>query len=417
MSFDFRQHPVHETLKTFRETLDGVECDGLAEETCAAIARLRDGVEYIASRLDRAVESLVTPPMCDGLNQALSMARNEIVAFANDRNVQHLSTANVKLNEALNHLLPIPIVLTGEDAEGIAKASVALAEKSTDMVGFLAARIDPVMDRLQTIEEELEVSQARVGSLDENIQRVRGDVEGFMATLQSQFSESEDRRRQDFEQRLQEFQKRYDEVQQRLEANLTQVRTQAEDAQNAHEKALTEESRAILQELERLKAEATRLVGVIGNTGMTGEYKLAAEAEAHAANWWRRIALGFMTAAVLVLAYTLYETASNSIGWETALIRLIAAILIGVPGSYAALESAKHRNEERRNRHIEQELAAIDPYLASFNPSTKARLKEQLAADVLGRINPPRTESGVTLPQDKLIDLMQKIVEKALKSG
>jgi hypothetical protein len=156
-------------------------------------------------------------------------------------------------------------------------------------------------------------------------------------------------------------------------------------------------------------------VGVIGNTGLTGEYKLRADHEGKAANTWRLVAIGFMIISVVILSYSLLELTGEHFDWTKAVIRIVVTFLMGIPASYSAFESSKHRKEERRNRHIEQELAAIDPYLESFDPKKKAELKESLLKDVFGNMKDRDDGSSYALPQEAIIKMLRDVLEKGEK--
>ena len=98
----------------------------------------------------------------------------------------------------------------------------------------------------------------------------------------------------------------------------------------------------------------------------------------------RYISFASIGIAGLLALFIVWCVNTNDFNWEVALFRL----LVGVPfiglAVYCARESSRHRTNEERNRRIELELTALEPYLYQL-PQDKAReIREALTDKYFG---------------------------------
>jgi len=94
--------------------------------------------------------------------------------------------------------------------------------------------------------------------------------------------------------------------------------------------------------LETKYTEAKILVNLIGNVGVTGNYQNMANSHKKRANFWRVMAIVFMSIFSILLVWTIIDLRSEGFNWTKSLIRLVAAAALSYPATYAARESSKH---------------------------------------------------------------------------
>ncbi|MHB1099307.1 MAG: hypothetical protein ACYCZR_07100 [Burkholderiales bacterium] len=148
------------------------------------------------------------------------------------------------------------------------------------------------------------------------------------------------------------------------------------------------ESKSLIAELEDQKSKAARIVQVVGNIGVTGNYQQIANAESNQANFWRWVTVGIFAAGITVAGATFIKfwgqpfTPENA--WSVA-IRLLYAIAITAPAWYTAKESARHRTNADRARQKELELASIGPFIELMPEEKKVEIREQLTHCYFGK--------------------------------
>jgi uncharacterized membrane protein YraQ (UPF0718 family) len=174
------------------------------------------------------------------------------------------------------------------------------------------------------------------------------------------------------------------------------------------------DSEKILTELSEKKKEASDIVQIIGNIGVTGNFQRIANQEKTAADYLRILALILMVLMVFVIGLTIFISAKNGFDWKLSLFRIGAALILAIPATYAASESSKHRIAEYRNRQAELELASIDPFLEKMPDDTKHELKAKLTDRFFGCVNIADTPSE-KVSSSSLFDLIKMAVENLTK--
>ncbi len=143
-----------------------------------------------------------------------------------------------------------------------------------------------------------------------------------------------------------------------------------------------------LTSLEKSKNDAAKIVGVVGNIGVTGNNQEIANNEHKAAGLWRWITLGFFGGGLVLAASTFVEfwkepvTTTNV--WAIA-IRLLYAIAFAAPAWYTAKESARHRTNSDRARQRELELASLGPFIELLPQPKKEEIRESMTKLYFGK--------------------------------
>jgi hypothetical protein len=166
--------------------------------------------------------------------------------------------------------------------------------------------------------------------------------------------------------------------------------------------------------LETKHSEAKKLVSLIGNVGVTGNYQNIANSHKKSANFWRVMAIVFMSIFSILLVWTIIDLSSEGFNWTKSLIRLIAAAALSYPATYAARESSKHRKLETINRNAELELASINPFIEGLADDKKQMIKEKLVEKYFGNNKNndflDTKEEGLSIPAfEKLLNAISKL--------
>ncbi|MBD4030266.1 hypothetical protein GUH82_05850, partial [Xanthomonas citri pv. citri] len=105
------------------------------------------------------------------------------------------------------------------------------------------------------------------------------------------------------------------------------------------QESFIEISRGIIAQLEKNKHEAERIVQAVGDTGVTGNYRIIAIQESTQANLWRWITVGLFSCGLGMAAATFYkfyhEPVSSTNTFAIA-VRLLYALAIAAPAFYTA---------------------------------------------------------------------------------
>jgi hypothetical protein len=401
---DFEKHAIHSGLKKAQGGIQKALASLKDQNLIAILNRVNIALDYLNSRLRRAQYELYSKPTLDRVASDLDQINNILSHYLNDQNTGHIHTLDSHVDGLLSNIPLLPEPLTNQDGSDLLQQASLYKEHTTSLVEDLLNSTDRLNKKIEQSENAVSSLNARIAENSKSLDTLKQQTLEITSEFQSQFSQSEDRRRNEFSEMLSKFDSKYEDWHGAFSEEWEKQKNDSAKRANA-----------ALEEINRLKTQASNLVGVIGNTGLTGDYKLRADKEGRAADIWRRVAIGFMIFTVAILGYSLLELTGKDFDWTNAAIRIVVGFLIGIPASYSAFESSKHRKEERRNRHIEQELAAIDPYLESFDQKKKAELKESLLKDVFGNMKDRDDGSSYALPQETIIKLLRDVLEKGVK--
>lgn len=174
-------------------------------------------------------------------------------------------------------------------------------------------------------------------------------------------------------------------------------------------KADFEEATRHIESMTQMEEQARKLVGLIGNTGVTGNYQKIADRELRSANWMRGFAIGALGALVVVVFLLVWMIGTTEVNWEVMIFRMLVAIpLLGL-AVYCGKESSRHRTNEERNRRIELELAALSPYLHQLRDEKAQEIRETLTEKYFGN------ESGVQEDKNPHLDVSLRTLLKHLE--
>lgn len=148
-----------------------------------------------------------------------------------------------------------------------------------------------------------------------------------------------------------------------------------------------EKAQNVLKDIEEKQKHVEKLVGVIGNLGVTSGYLRVAN-QARLALWlWQ----GATVASLVTLSILAYKTlgilegSHDAFSWEGFAARALVLVSLGVIAAYSGTQADKLFGEERRNRKLALELEAIGPYLAPLPIEEQNKFRLQVGEQSFGR--------------------------------
>ena len=384
----FEEHAVHGVLSQVQATLGSIDMDGIGPDSVDHIDRIRQATAFISDRLDGASPVLNSAARLNGIQKHLQGCLNEINQFNSNRNAGHITNASNQIDGAINNAAVI--VTIGDKPPSVSvKDSVSFKELAEDIIKSLN-------DKAGAVSESFEASKEKITELTTKVKENKDALDATKNALDS---------------KLQELQSQFDAAQADRNAKYEEFVNQLSESSENSVGELTEKMEYELEAIEEKRSEAEKIVNLIGNIGLTGNFRGAATEEKKTADLMRWIALGCFGAMALVVLSTLFFSVSNGFDPWVAIFRVTAALTLIVPATYAARESSKHRALEARNRRAELELASIDAYLESLPDERKAEIKASLTGRFFGQIE-DRSESDRDIKPDSIISLLKDAINQ-----
>lgn len=398
----FRKHAIHATVERVGSFLESDA--NVAPEVAEARDRFKTVVRYVERIVKGLDPDLTSFTLLNTLVQHIDAIEAELRSYLlTPVNSQALVNAHNQADATIDVCSRIGSLRLSSQGQALADLGSSLRDRADIALSQVEARAVEVQGRLTEVASSLDSSKAKQDELRGQLEQEKARVDSVVGDLQRQFSEAEDRRRQSHEDQLKALQQESSDLVKKHEedfaATAARTETSAED---------------LLNRLQGKETEATTLVGIIGNTGVTGHYSTAAEAEMRQANTFRWIALITMFAIVVGVGLTIWAALGQQ-AWQEVVLRIGITIALAIPAGYTAREAEHHRVLERHYRRMELELASIDSYLAKLEPEQRTKLKADLATRYFGQSPAPQGP----MPTDKValtsLDLVRTLVDTLVK--
>ncbi|WP_060988376.1 hypothetical protein [Photobacterium leiognathi] len=161
--------------------------------------------------------------------------------------------------------------------------------------------------------------------------------------------------------------------------------------------------------LQSLIDETNNLLAIQGEESLIKGHLDQANKERDVSTKLRNWAIFFLTLSSLSAIYTLFQLQITNTEIQINILRLIASLIISLPGIYLIKESNSHKKDERHYRDLGLDLAAIPPYLRDFDSDTTKELKKDLSQKLFAK---QREITANTVPVD-----YQKLIEAILQNA
>lgn len=407
-SNEFENHPIFGKLEQLaaRITEENVKSKINLEK----LNFFESASNYIKDRLNLTIPILTPLSEFNTIAVEIESALAQINSFIGNNNIGHLSNAENNLNTALVRVRNLPLPFSKNDFnfsksissfEGIVKSKYDEIEKENKL---LKTELDKIKNGL--IEKQTQINQ-----ITDLLTKKSTEITNLTSTFQTDFNNIKSSSLQNYENDRKAFRTEITTDRNNYKTEFTNDKEQFKKdvAQKILEidKKTTETISNINQKLD----EAKRLVNVIGNVGVTGNYQNIANQHKRTANIWRYIAIGFMTILSGLLIYAIWDVSSANYDWIKSVIRIIAAAALSYPATYASRESSRHRRLEIINRKLELELAALTPFIEMLPEEKKKEIKSSLVDKYFGNHG-----DVLDIKDAKDEDVSLSVLEKLIKT-
>jgi hypothetical protein len=374
---DYANHPLRASVEQVTSLIQGEAFSNplvlVSEHHAFSRDKILATTKLIKAKFENTPAVLTSTHGLSQLHSNFQSVANEIHAFASDKNISHLLNAAAHIDQ---NILPLMWAFsTGADAAG----KTAISSLAHDVRQSAKQAIESLRKETEALSATLTAQHQSAGEIEEKLTALadsitshKAETLAINAQIQQQYAESETARAASFSTAMEGFKKI-------LES------TDREAKQSAAN---------LLLALNTSKDEASQIVQVVGNIGVTGNYQRIAKEEAEKADLWRWFTVGAfaigIVAAIATFLKLLFAPLTPETAWS-ALIRLLYALAFAAPAWYFAKESARHRSNADQARQTELELASLGPFIELMDSTTKNRIREELAKRYFGNGNTPHT--------------------------
>lgn len=376
-----KDHPISASLTRMQELLrdEAFAAPAIAADEIAQFNRdkIQNITKSLRSLVAQSPATMVSDTALNQMNSHLQAPINELTAFVANTNAGHLANAVAQLDQNvlsytwafLPKINPLSKAEAGELVDYLQERSRQTIEQLDGQKEQLASTIDQLTEVTQTQEaclKELKESQALL----------KAEMAASLSSLETSFNKAQ-------LQRDTEFSELVNESKEELANSESNFKRQAD---------------AVIDSLEKHKMDAARIVQVVGDIGVTGNYQNIANNETGQANLWRWITIALFASGLIMAGITFYKFYHEPVTTTNTLaiaVRLLYALAIAAPAFYTARESARHRTNADRARQTELELASLGPFIELMKDDDKEEIRKSLIRTYFGRSVDPHEIKNV----------------------
>lgn len=479
-------HAIWGELKALGPLIDSALArEAITSDNILALERIRSVLTYYDQRLASTDPLLVPPANLDSVLANVRAVTSQVTAFTANGDVNQLVAANNQADAILQTLAAVPSVGSSEELTWISEAA-------TNYQKTLASYLDAALSKQQILSKLSEDNQNNIAQIRETIDAQKAQLANTITEQQSLFSKAQDERASTFSvsqaeqhgkfsQAMSEQQTLFSSDQDSRRTAFTNfeqdTKTKAEkifseyDAklkehdgafkQNedaliaAHQATLAQlekdfitEGQKKLAEVEQQKIAIEKLVGIIGNHGVTYGYQQQANIARQTLYVWQSLTVLSLAGLILVAFLMVFPgifpslqenrvnvphlviatstsdkkpvTASSAQAAATTLTataevraselefyrglatRIFLSLTFGVFAAYAARQARHYMAIEQRNRKMALELQALGPFIEPLPETDQHKFRIQIGDRSFGVPDPdheqPKGDDPVTIP-------------------
>jgi hypothetical protein len=479
-------HPIWSELKSLGVAIDlAVAREGNDAAVIDGLERIRTVLAFCGKRLAATDPVLIDPRSLTGLNNQLTVARSEIDIYVTDGVASHIITANARADEVL---VALPSILAPIATDDLTVINESISSYRTTLEKYLKA----ALDTQQKLKVASDANEAKITALATALTAEQQRLATLVLEYQTQFSSAQDKRASEFSAALADQQTKYaasvaeqqtlfskDQDARKSDYATSQITNQEKFAAlitdytqklndqdkdfaeklevtaKAHETTLEllktdyeVSAKEILEHINVHRKDVEKLVGVIGNLGVTSGYQKVANLARWMLFLWQGLtvaALGGLILVAVTMAFpSLIKTLSvpiyapqitsltvstttpkstektspspqatiqaapapsDSAFYQGLATRIFLSLTFGVFAAYAAKQASHFLEMERKNRKLALELEALGPYIAPLDKDKQDEFRIKIGDRSFGvhdnNLNTPKSDDPVT-PYDVL---------------
>ncbi len=369
---------------------------------------------FIKDRLKLTIPILIQEAELNALSSEIEAGTVQLNAFFGNNNSGHIQNAVNNFNSALNRVRTLPVPISKGDFD-FSKA-IAIFEETTKIS---YSKLDEINKKLQedlkVTQENLVAKTTQLTTLEQKLATKETEILNFLNNYTTEFETLKTNNSTTFESEIKKFNDYIDDDRKLFTEQFDADKIGFQKKFETQSSKFDNDSVELINKLNAKLAEANKIVNIVGNVGVTGNYQNIANQHKTSANFFRWVALSFMIVMSTLLIWSILDLSNGEFDVYKSIIRILAAAVLTYPAIYASRESNKHRILETQNRNLELELASIGPFIELLPEDKKQAIKEDLVKKYFGNqlsTNDPKDEDISINGLEKILKTILPFVKK-----
>jgi hypothetical protein len=336
------------------------------------------------------------------ISKEIENSLTQINAFVGNKNTGHITNATNHLYTATSRgrNLPLPFTTNGFD---FSKNIVNFEKITKEKYDQLETENKELKKQFDALSKKLEETDKALENVNTTLKQKELKIQNLNKSFQTNFETIKTSATQNYEQDRKTFRAEFEKSKKALAKEVEDLKSEINTGTGQ-----------IIKDLEAKLEEAKKIVGVVSDKAVTGNYQKVANSHKTTADVFRVIAIILMICLSGILIYTIWDISGENFDWTKSLIRILAAAALSYPATYAARESSKHRKLEVLNRKAELELTAINPFIELLPETQKQTIKEKLVEKYFGNSGNLMNDLDDKKEEDVSLSSIERIMKMLL---
>ncbi len=398
---EYLAHPIHALVKSIQLSLESESFGDVSITESGRHTMLRERisivVRQIALGLASTPGSIVAVAPLGTMYNSLTNIAHELNQFVASKNVGHLVNAASHVDPCLQSMWAFPAIYSDGGQAGLPALIAEVQKSSQAAIAALAKQKSELAAEVQKLQTEIAVQASKVIELSSTIALQRASALETSASVQADYNELEAGRKSTFETALKNAQSALAEQTRGFQADAGEV----------------------LASMKANDVEADKLLGIIGNKGVTTNFKTVAEAETKQANKWRWFTAFLFGIGLFAVGWNYCRIQRNPeqfVELVPSLLHFLSVFVIAPIAWYTGRESARHRSNAEHARKMELELASVGPFISALPETERHQILSQLVPKYFGTVK-PEGESIQPLAFKAATELITSLTKTAKAAG
>lgn len=406
---NFNNHIVFEKLKLLKDTLDS---EAIKESIDLENYNFfTSAYSFINAKLKLTMPILLQEGELTSLTSEIDAGIAYLNNFIGSKNIGYITNSVNSFNSAINRIRSFPIPLAKGDFD-YSKMVANFQKASQDGLESIKAENEKLKSALEVIQVTLVERENQLTELNALLINKKDEIQSVLDGYNIQFDAILQKAKFEFDEERKKIIESIEADRKNLKKEIAEDKQLYNKEYIDQKSTLEKDTSDTIISLNAKLEEAKKIVNIVGDIGVTGNYQKIASEHKTTANTFRWISIGIMIVMSGLLIWTIIDLSNAGFDLYKSIVRIVAATILTYPAIYASKESSKHRILETKNRNLELELASLGPFIELLSEDKKEKIKEDLVYKYFGNGLPVENEKEDE--DDVSINGLEKILKALL---
>ena len=362
---------LEKLFEEISEIYDEIDLSVVDQQDRGHLKKVSDFLIFVKTIIDSISSSLYPSGRHAPIINSLSTIKSHLSNFKVNNNSVELHNACNQIDTAVSNLVLLPTSHPKVSKQSFSRSAIAFEKQTLEILNNLEKQAKRARDGLQNAEEEAIKLNESIEEQKEKYSELDSKIDSLTENFKTEFDTLRNDTNTALSEKIGEHERVFSESNEAWNSDFSSAEEIRLKTFNEQLEQLRNEADTAILYLNEKKDEVAKLVGIVGNIGISGNFKVEADKAAKSAFWNYSAAI---VTFVALICLSLYFTVLNPVAlndYSTMLLRLVAVGTIAWPLKYFIQQQQYFRDKEGRLREKEGNLCALPAFLEPLDEEKK----------------------------------------------